>query len=67
VACSGPAAPLRQFKPDVSGAAQPGWIKRDSRYLVMGSTAVSRTVRLDELILVDKSSKRQKLEEKLGY
>jgi len=33
----------------------------------MGSTAVSRTVRLDELILVDKSSKRQKLEEKLGY
>jgi len=37
------------------------------RYLRMGSSAVSRAVRRGELILADKSSMRQKLEEKLGH
>jgi REP element-mobilizing transposase RayT len=37
------------------------------RYLGMGSSAVSRAVRRGELILADKSSMCQELEEKLGY
>jgi chromosomal replication initiation ATPase DnaA len=37
------------------------------RYLGMGSSAVSRAVRRGELVLADKSSMCQGLEEKLGY